>query len=359
MNDGKIICIDCRMAEMSGIGVYIRNLVPACVMAFPHVSFRLIGNSPLPFPLPGNAVFVRASSGIYSLREQVELPLLVRGTQGLWVPHYAIPLLAPVPLVVTVHDLAHLALPEIFGRLQRCYARILFSGVRVRARALLFNSAFTAQEFQRVVGTPHCLSAVTPLGIAPEWFDPCDVPSPFSFPYFLAVGNLKPHKNLLALCHAFASVADRIPQHLVLVGKKEGFLTGLDGASIEGLVPGRIHCTGLVDSGTLRAVAHHASALVFPSLYEGFGFPPLEALACGTPVIASDIPPVRETCGENVAYIDPHSEDSIRQALLQYAERQTGGSERAAGRKLAAGYLWGKTVALTVPILREAFQLAD
>ena len=76
------------------------------------------------------------------------------------------------------------------------------------------------------------------------------------------------------------------------------------------------------------------------------------------PAIDSDIPPVRETCGENVAYIDPHSENSIRQALLQYAERQTGGNECAAGRKLAAGYLWEKTVALTVPILREVFPLA-
>ena len=68
---------------MSGIGEYIRNLVPVCIMAFPHVSFRVIGNSPLPFPLPGNAVFVRASSRIYSLQEQQELPLLVRGTQAL------------------------------------------------------------------------------------------------------------------------------------------------------------------------------------------------------------------------------------------------------------------------------------
>ena len=357
MNDGKKICIDCRMAEMSGIGEYIRNLVPACIMAFPHVSFRLIGNNPLPFPLPGNAVFVRASSRIYSLQEQQELPLLVRGTQGLWVPHYAIPLLAPVPLVVTVHDLAHLTLPEIFGRLQRCYARVLFSGVRVRAKALLFNSTFTAREFQRIVGIPRCKSAVTPLGIAQEWFEPCGVAPPFSFPYFLAVGNLKPHKNLLALCHAFAWVADRIPQHLVLLGKKEGFLTGLDGASIEGLVPGRIHCTGLVDSRTLRAVTHHASALVFPSLYEGFGFPPLEALACGTPVIASDIPPVRETCGEHVAYIDPHSEEELRQALLQYAEERIDSVERAAGKELAARYSWEKTAALTIPILRESIRL--
>ena len=178
-----------------------------------------------------------------------------------------------------------------------------------------------------------------------------------SFPYFLAVGNLKPHKNLLALCHAFAWVADRIPQHLVLLGKKEGFLTGLDGASIEGLVPGRIHCTGLVDSRTLRAVTHHASALVFPSLYEGFGFPPLEALACGTPVIASDIPPVRETCGEHVAYIDPHSEEELRQALLQYAEERIDSVERAAGKELAARYSWEKTAALTIPILRESFRL--
>lgn len=350
------ICIDCRMADMSGIGVYIKNLVPLCIQAFPHVFFRLITSRKLPFSLPNNAVSVHTSSPIYSLREQLELPLLVKGTRGLWTPHYAFPLAAPIPVLVTVHDLAHLALPEIFSPVQRAYARLLFTGVRLRARAILFNSQFTEREFYKLVGVPTCLTSVTPLGIAHEWFQKSPVEDTFSFPYFLAVGNLKPHKNLLSLCHAFTSIADKIPQHLVLAGRKEGFINGIDGKSIEGLLPGRIHCTGEITFNRLRHITSRATALVFPSIYEGFGFPPLEALACGTHVIASDIPPIRETCGDAVSYIDPYSQKSICDALLQ-ATYPPIINRNELMRRQAERFTWKKTEENTISIIQQAFLL--
>ena len=343
------------MADMSGIGVYIRNIVPLCIQAFPHIFFRLITNGIPPFPLPDNSISVHASSKIYSLHEQVELPLLVKGIQGLWAPHYVFPLTAPVPVLVTVHDLAHLALPKIFNPVQRTYARILFTGVRVRARAIIFDSRFTEREFHRLVGTPTGFTAVTSLGIAPEWFQGTSEENVFPFPYFLAVGNLKPHKNLLALCLAFANVAGKIPHHLVLTGKKEGFINGMNGNSIESLVPGRIHCTGEITFNRLRKITSGATALAFPSLYEGFGFPPLEALACGTPVIASDIPPVRETCGDIVDYVDPYSQESICDALLRAVHTVTAMDRKELMRRQAKQFTWEKTKESTIKVLQQAF----
>lgn len=351
------LCVDCRMAGMSGIGVYIRQVVPRCAEALPDVRFRLLGRGGLPFALPRNAVFVDAPAPVYSLREQIELPLLARGTQGFWSPHYVIPLFSSLPLAVTLHDAAHLALPDIFGRAKRAYARLFFAAVRKRARAILCDSSFTAGECLRLTGEPRGPVHVVPLGVDHFWFVEAGGERLFDFPYFLAVGNLKPHKNIAALCRAFAAIADRCPQHLVLAGKKEGFRTGLDGTALEGLVPGRIHCTGALDAATLRRLVADADCLVFPSLYEGFGLPPLEALACGTPVLASDIPPVRETCAAAADYFDPRSESSLREGLLRRAAPSSDPGARKARRRRAALFSWDRTAALTVSALKQAFRL--
>lgn len=351
------LCVDCRMADMSGIGVYIRHVVPRCAKAMPDVRFRLLGRGGLPFALPHNAEFVDAPAPVYGIREQIDLPLLARGAQGFWAPHYVVPLLSALPLVVTLHDAAHLALPAIFGRAKRAYARLFFAAIRRRARAILCDSSFTAREYRRLAGEPRGPIHVVPLGVDAFWSEEAAGERRFAFPYFLAVGNLKPHKNIAALCRAFAGIAPQCPHHLVLAGKKEGFRTGLDGRALESLVPGRIHCTGAVDAPSLRRLVGDADCLVFPSLYEGFGLPPLEALACGTPVLASDIPPVRETCADAADYFDPHSESSLREGLLRCAALSADREAREARRRRAALFSWDRTAALTVSALKQAFGL--
>ena len=107
----------------------------------------------------------------------------------------------------------------------------------------------------------------------------------------------------------------------------------------------------------LRQAVKNASCLVFPSLYEGFGLPPLEALACGTPVLASDIPPVRETCADAADYFDPHSESSLREGLLRCAALSADPEAREARRRRAALFSWDRTAALTVSALKQAFGL--
>lgn len=357
MNYRKKLSIDCRMAHMSGIGTYIQHLIPLCMAALPEVSFNLLGNSPLPFNLPSNSFFTKVSSHVYSVHEQIELPYIVHKTQGLWVPHYVIPLFSHIPIVTTIHDVAHLALPDIFGLTKKNYAKLMLSFLKKRTQTIFFNSSFTKKEFYHLVGEPRCPTFITPLGVDPFWFEETIEKRPFNFPYFLAVGNLKPHKNIATLCQAFAGIASQCPHHLVLAGKKEGFMTGLDGTALESLVPGRIHCTGALDAPSLRRLVVAADYLVFPSLYEGFGLPPLEALACGTPVLASDIPPIRESCAETVDYFDPRSESSLREGLLRCAVSPANPGEREARRRHAALFSWDKTATLTVSALKQAFRL--
>ncbi len=357
----KQIAIDCRMVNSSGIGVYIKNLIPLCITALPQTAFTLIGPAnlatQLQLPHQESLRYVQAQAPIYSLREQLEISKIVSGLDALWVPHYTIPLLTSVPLAVTVHDVAHLALPSVFGPAKRVYAKCMLSAVKYKAKALFFDSAFTSQEFSSYIGNPRGVSVITPLGVSPEWFQHGQTTSPFPWPYIIAVGNLKPHKNLLALCHAFARLVQTHPHHLVLVGKKEGFRTGFQETNLETLAPGRIHCVGEQSFFSLRTMVHNAAWLIFPSIYEGFGFPPLEALASGTQVLAADIPPVRETCGDRICYFDPTSENNLYEALHTALLQPPPPEKACRGRRYAEGFTWEKTSEIITQTLKKTFGL--
>lgn len=324
--DMPCIAVDCRMLGMSGIGVYLENLVPEVLRRLPAYCFRLIGDSKkiraLSLPAAARIDIRACDAAIYSMCEQARMPLAARGADLLWVPHYNIPFFTPVPLLVTVHDTAHLVLPEVTRSLvRRSYARILFQAVRRKAKTILVVSQFTADEFLRHVGRPRGKISVVHNGVDALWFESNSVSAECaSAPYFIAVGNLKAHKRMDILCRAFAAVKDEISQNLVLVGKHEGFISG--GQSIQelmALAPGRIICTGAIDAQRLRELVQGASALVFPSSYEGFGLPPLEAMAAGVPVIVADIPPVREVCREHATYFPVDDEQALQKALMDVA----------------------------------------
>ena len=123
----KTLAIDCRMARMSGIGVYLRNLAPLCMeMLADGVKFRLLGHDGA-FRVPKGPSWkaVPFDAPIYSIAEQYRMPPLLRGCDALWLPHYPVPLLTRTPLVATIHDVAHLALPDLFTGVQKVYARLM------------------------------------------------------------------------------------------------------------------------------------------------------------------------------------------------------------------------------------------
>jgi glycosyltransferase involved in cell wall biosynthesis len=141
--------------------------------------------------------------------------------------------------------------------------------------------------------------------------------------FALYVGNIKPHKNIEGLLKAFGIIRRGKPGlKLVCVGQKDNFITGFEGAGrlIRDLgLENTVFFTGIIGDMELVGIYNCAEVLVLPSFYEGFGLPPLEAMACGCPVVVSDIPPLREVCAGAAIYIDPGSPEDIAGALTGMA----------------------------------------
>jgi glycosyltransferase involved in cell wall biosynthesis len=320
----SVIAIDVRMLGASGIGRYLEEVVSRLVAARPARRYRLIGDAArlasLPWTGRPNVELVESGAPIYSLREQLELPSAIGGSADLfWAPHYNVPVLQRRPLVVTIHDVLHLARPEFVpGLHRRLYAHLLFRGALARARGVICGSAFTADEVVRLLGVPRARLRVVHYGVSPFWSQCADEARPHPRPYLLFVGNVKPHKNLVGLIDAFASLADEIPHDLVIVGKREGFLTGDPRVAARAAPLGdRVRFTGWIDDAAIRAHYRHADALVFPSFYEGFGLPPLEAMAGGCPVIVSRAASLPEACGDAALYCDPFRPADIAARIKQ------------------------------------------
>lgn len=352
----KTLAIDCRMARMSGIGVYLRHLAPLCMeLLADTVRFRLLGHDGA-FDIPAgvSSASVPFDAPIYSIAEQYRILPLLRGCDALWLPHYPVPVLARVPLIVTVHDVAHLALPDIFTGLQKAYARLMFRAVRRKAAEILCVSRFSQKEFLRRVGTPRGAMTVAHNGVDREWFGLPPLPAPERPPYFLAIGNIKPHKNIRLLCRAFSMIAEKCDASLLLVGEFTGFRSREDPADL-GAGCDRIHFTGAMRQADLLRLVRGASALVFPSRYEGFGLPPLEALAAGIPVVAADIEPVREVCGTHPKYFSPHSAEQCAQRLLETLELSDGErrAQGEAGQAHARSFTWERSAATTARVLER------
>ena len=180
--------------------------------------------------------------------------------------------------------------------------------------------------------------------------------NPRTRPYLLYVGNVKPHKNLRRLIEAFQWIADEIPHDLVIVGQKSGFITGDDAVISAAAADSRIHFTGHVHETTLQQYMVHATAMVFPSLYEGFGLPPLEAMACGCPVLASDAASIPEVCGEAVCYFNPHSTESLVFQLRRVITDQTLQQELSAkGLRHSRIYSWDQAAKRIVSMIQTNF----
>ncbi len=318
------ITIDIRMLKASGIGVYIQNLVPRIIRMRPGDEFTLLGkggeyaewreaHSP-------NTRFVECDSPIYSLMEQIDVSVKIpNDTDLFWSPHYVIPLLYGGRLLATVHDLFHLAMPQFVGGfLKKTYAKVMFGQAAKKASGIAVISEFTKKELIRFTGVGPEKIQVTPLGIDSSLLNFVRKESPNPKPYFLFVGNIKPHKNLGRLLEAFALVKDKVPHDLILVGQREGFLTGDSEVQQKAESFGdRVKFTGRVERESLNQYYAHAEALVFPSLYEGFGLPPLEAMACGCPVVTSNAASIPEVCGDAVLYFDPLNPPDIAEKMMK------------------------------------------
>jgi glycosyltransferase involved in cell wall biosynthesis len=354
------IVVDARMAGDSGIGTYISNLLPRIVRRRPNWQFTILGRAPQLGALDGapNVQIRACESRIYTLSEQIEIAAKCpRASNVFWSPNYNIPLAYRGRLVVTVHDVAHLAAPEFTkGTAKQVYARTMFGAVRRRATTILFDTAFSRREFTRLVGEPSGDSTVVHLGVEKSWRCAHQLPAPRDRPYIVYVGNVKPHKNLGVLIQAFARLGESIAHDLVIIGRREGLRTAdrsIDDAAAA--LGGRVEFTGEVPFAQLQAFVAHASLLVAPSLYEGFGFPPLEAMAAGVPSLVSRIETHQEVCGDAVAYFDPRDAADVARGLVGLLGDESCRRmlvERGSAR--VAAFTWERCTETTLAALERA-----
>jgi glycosyltransferase involved in cell wall biosynthesis len=264
-------------------------------------------------------------------------------------PGFNVPPTSPVPFVFTVFDLIHLRMPEGSGSIRRLYYRLHVKPAVQRARAVLTGSEYSRAEIVSWSGADPNRVVVIGCGVASH-FKPEGAAFQPGFPYLLYVGNRKPHKNLMRLVQAFARVREDVSLHLVMPGAPEPELVAL--ARAEG-IDSRLVFLGTVPDEWLAEVYRGAVALVFPSLYEGFGLPPLEAMACGTPVVSSTGTSLAEVVGDAALEIDPLEVDSIAHGI----ERIVGDDGlrtqlRERGLTRAKRFSWERTAELTWQTLR-------
>lgn len=263
------------------------------------------------------------------------------------------------PLVVTVHDLAAVELPELHPprtvRIQR--QRLAELG---RAAAIVADSRSTADALARH-GVARDRLHVAPLGLTPLP-SPRDPPVPAG-PFVLAVGTLEPRKAHELLIRAFAAAAAAAAAvaetRLVLAGPTAGRSEELRDLSVRLGVGDRLTILGAVDDGVLSGLYHRASLLCLPSLSEGFGLPVLEAMSVGLPALASDIPVVREVAGDAAVRFPPGDVEGLSAALVRVLGDQGLQAElRRRGPIRAAAFTWEATAAATVRAYECALALS-
>lgn len=261
----------------------------------------------------------QGSAPMYSLREQKVLRRAIRDTncKALLLAQFPYPLGASCQVFGVVHDLTQTYPKKLGGQppYKRAYARSMIRYTLKHARVVFTPSMFTKSELERLY--PDANLCVVTLPIDSFWLEPPRTSTP-ARPMFLAVGNIKPHKNLQRLVEAFRRVSGRIPHDLVIAGGS----TVDDGSwskqlSIPKSISHRVRLLGRMDREALRQLISSATAVVMPSMSEGLGLPPLEAMGQGTATIVSNVTSLPETCGQASHYCDPYSADSIASALVK------------------------------------------
>jgi glycosyltransferase involved in cell wall biosynthesis len=254
-----------------------------------------------------------------------------------------------------VHDLRPISHPE--RSLQSLYFRSWVPPLLRAARHVLTNSQFTAGEIQRCTGLPADRITVIPLGYDAQHFTPGDPQGPIpQQPYLLHVGQAYPHKNLRRLLQAFAQVAPAHPElRLVLAGKPHPTETPqLKALAAELGLRQRVEFRAYVPYAELPDLYRGALAFVFPSLWEGFGLPVLEAMACGTPVITSVGSGTEEVAGDAALLVDPVHSDSLSQLLLRLLDQPSLREQcRRQGLERATQFSWGATALATRDFLES------
>lgn len=327
------IGIDMRMLRRAGIGRYIHSLVDELMRIDKDNEYILfLDEDDFDSYTITNENFTKKplKSKVFSLEEQYRL-VSSAWREGLDVfhsPHFVVPLLWRRNLVTTIHDLIPLIYPETLpSRASRIYCYTMMRAAAIKSRRVVTNSYHTRRDIVRYLKIPETKVKVIYQGVN-ENYHPVEserilkeVKKRYktSEKFILYVGEWKPHKNILRLMRAFHELKTktRIPHKLVVGGRKDSRYPEIPALARDLELETDIIFPGYIPEEDLPVLYSAADLFVFPSLYEGFGFPVLEAMACGTPVVSSDTSSLSEIAGDAAIFVNPHSVEQIAQAMQE------------------------------------------
>lgn len=326
------IAIDARKIRDYGIGTYLRNLLrhlSRLDSQTEYVVFCRAADCPMMEELGPNFRAIPEEAKPYSVGEQVRIPLDLRREKIdlFHAPHYVLPPLTPCKAVVTIHDCIHLRFPQYLpNRLGYAYARSSMWMATHRANRVLTVSEASKRDILRYCRIPDGKIDVIYNALddrlgetpTPEEIERVCERYQLNAPYVLYAGNIKPHKNLERLIESFHMLRqdpDLAHVKLLIIGDEISKYATLRRAVHRYKLHKHVRFFGFVPDKTLAVLYRLARVFVFPSLYEGFGLPPLEAMASGTPVITSNVSSLPEVVGDAAVLIDPLDASAISQAI--------------------------------------------
>jgi len=367
--------LDCRMLFAAGIGRYIQNILTYLPSLIEDLELTLAGNceqickfiDKWPFLNRKVKKIVNFITPIYGFGEQAIGSLLFQkhhyNIDLFHCPHYNAPWLLPEASVVTVHDLIHFRFPQYHNKVKVRIAKAILDNALKKTSKVISISKSTTNDLIDMFPEINFKITTVYQGVA-DFFQPCAIKEVEDFKikrglkkYILYVGNRKPHKNLARLIRAYIIIYKVFPDiQLVIVGKKFDQKDEISSFKQEIDLSYIVEIEEATDQDLLYLYCG-AEVLVLPSLYEGFGVPPLEAMACGTPVIVSKVASLSDVVGDAGIYVDPYSVEDIAKGIYHVLTDQ---NLREYLRKKGFGrvknFTWEKTAKKTLEVYQEVLQ---
>jgi glycosyltransferase involved in cell wall biosynthesis len=357
------VAIDARKWRDYGIGTYVRNLVRHLARIDHETTYYLFcrqNDVPRLRDLAANFVPVVDESGGYGLQEHVSIPWKLKRLKAdlFHSPHYVLPLLCSTRSIVTIHDCIHLLFPQYLPTSAAVhYAEFMMrSAIRRSSVVLTVSDAsradilrfFPEADAERVQVVPNAIDPAILQDPGEEEKERVRERYQIRGRFVLYAGNIKPHKNLERLIQAYAALRrggglDDVK--LILIGDEISRHGELRRAVETAGLRQDVRFFGFVPDETLACLYRMASVFAFPSLYEGFGLPPLEAMACGSPVVTSRLSSLPEVVGDAAVLVDPYSVEDIAKGLRRVLSDDALRADLVArGHRRAHHFSWEQSV---------------